>query len=433
MFDVKKFIGDHTPLCVCTLGIAIIGYLACHTVRWIINKCSHTKKIVRVSQPIIQSSQTQPPSSTDLSKDHWWTKITQTKEFDDFKKNWKNLTRSQAARREEAEKLKSLYKPTVYTGTDPKNQSLYQAPLGIVHNVPGNFGMWMSGVALVANYLTQKKKVEGLYVCETLESLSSRLNEIHLNPANQRYAFVVGTFSSGCRQYASFGFEPNFPQHKVTVCVEKKDGQLTIALLDAQPEPGFQEISPENLVGELWDGYDQRYRFNHQELVFRAICIACRNSKCKARLLHSQVLRERIYGCVAFALQDGLAFLRDPDFFDRITCSKEKTVKIDQNYEIEVITGLPAEYMIGVQSSTLIDEYRKKGGQFDQVLVGKKKTLQNYLDTYVVGVVDYNGVENKQNHYITKKSFEYLNLAVLSLRSLKPAEIEKILNRTLIK
>jgi hypothetical protein len=58
MVNVSKFVRDHIPLCVCTLGIAvlgILGYLGYHAVRWIINKCHKTEKIDQVAQKIIGS------------------------------------------------------------------------------------------------------------------------------------------------------------------------------------------------------------------------------------------------------------------------------------------------------------------------------------------------------------------------------------------
>jgi hypothetical protein len=53
MVNVSKFIKDHTPLCVCTLGIAILGYLGYHAVRWIVNKCHKTERIDHVAYKII--------------------------------------------------------------------------------------------------------------------------------------------------------------------------------------------------------------------------------------------------------------------------------------------------------------------------------------------------------------------------------------------
>lgn len=426
MFNVSRFLKENTFLfSACTAGIFIFGYLGYYTVGWIINKCSKIKKINALSHHI--NPLEAPSIPTHPTSPHWWTKITGTKEFEKFKKNWQNLTKTKSAREKEAQRLKSLC-----GYTQPTYQSSYSAFLGIIYNIPGNFSFWMPGVALVAAYLAEKKKIEGLYVCQTLEALSRRIHEISLNPANQRYAFVVGTFQSGLEDPVSFGFKPNFPQHKVTVCVEKKEGQLTLALLDAQPDSRPLQIVPASLlVDQIWSGYDQCGKFNSQELVFRAILIGCRNSKRQARLLHSQVLREKIYGCEIFALQDAIAFLRDPDFFNRVACSKEK-IKVDSQYEIELMTMLPAEHMIGTQSCKIIDEFRKQGGQFDQVLLGRKKTLQNYLDSHSVEISEGIGIHKKQNHYITKKLFKYLNLVAISMKYLQPAEIQKIISKTLI-
>ncbi len=48
--NVSRFIKEHIPLCVCTLGVAILGYFGYHAVRWIINKCQKTEKIDQVAQ-----------------------------------------------------------------------------------------------------------------------------------------------------------------------------------------------------------------------------------------------------------------------------------------------------------------------------------------------------------------------------------------------
>lgn len=53
MVNVSKFVRDHIPLCVCTLGLAVLGCLGYNAVRWIINKCHKTEKINQVAQNII--------------------------------------------------------------------------------------------------------------------------------------------------------------------------------------------------------------------------------------------------------------------------------------------------------------------------------------------------------------------------------------------
>jgi ribosomal protein S18 acetylase RimI-like enzyme len=56
MINVSKFVKDHIPLCVCTFGIAVLGYLGYHAVQWIISKCSKTEKIDHIAQKTIGST-----------------------------------------------------------------------------------------------------------------------------------------------------------------------------------------------------------------------------------------------------------------------------------------------------------------------------------------------------------------------------------------
>lgn len=412
--EISKFAKNNIALCVGTFGLAIVGYMG----YCIIRKCCKSCKVHALSHRIHPQNH--------LSKQHWWSKVTETQDFIRFKKNWKKLAKSPAAREAVAAKLCTSYYSKHRPSKDPSN---YHAPLGTIYNIPRNFSLWMPGVALVAAYLKEKKKIEGLFVCETLEALSTKVHEIGQNPADQRVAFVVGAFSSGLKKLVSFGFEPNFPQHKVAVLVEKKEGKLSIALMDSQPVEENKTIDPKNLDQEIWSGYGERGRFNAQELVMRAILKGCRDSKIETRLLHSQALIQVSGGCETFALKNCLSFLRDPHFFNNITCSKTKTVAVDPQYKIEVIEQLPPEYMIGAQSTQILDSYKRNGGQFHQAFPGKKKTLQNYLDTHLITTSN----KKVQNHYITKKSFKYLKFATLSLEKLKASEIKSIISRTLVK
>lgn len=147
--------------------------------------------------------------------------------------------------------------------------------------------------------------------------------------------------------------------------------------------------------------------------------------------MHSQVPREKSYGCAVFALQDAIAYLRDPNFFNRILCSEEQ-VHVDEEYKIEVITFLPPEHMIGTQSSQLLKDYRNAGGEFNQVLLGRKKTLQDYLNSNEILASNGYDLAKSQNHYTTKKLFKYLKLIVRTLETLSPEEVESIIRKTLV-
>lgn len=426
MVEITKFIKEHALLCAGTLGLAVVGYLGYHAILWILEKSELIKKIDSIAKAIFGTRQ---PQQVPTVKTRWWSKITQSNEFKDFKKNWKNIALSESERETAALKLLHAYKPGVVDQSKaPRNELL-----GEISWVPGNVEFWMPGVALVAAYLAEKKKIEGLYVCSTLESLKDKIKEISNNPKDQRLAFVVGTIGSGWIQQSPDLFEPNFPQHKVTVCIEKKEGKLAVCLLDPQPLAGSNDyVIPSNLEGDLWDGYDQWYRFNSQELIFRAVMAACKETNAEARLVYSRVLRQMSYGCAIYALQDAMAFLRDPQFFQKITCDQDRSVKVDERYTVEAIAKLPPEYMVGTQSNRTLEEFRFRGGQFNEPLPGKKKSLQYYLDKYLMDVPGNDGTIKKQNHFITKKLFKYMTLAALASKLLKPEEINQIIAKTMI-
>jgi IQ calmodulin-binding motif len=66
MISISKFVKDHPLLCICTLGIAILGYLQYHAVRWIINKCHKAEKIDRVAKNHIGVGAEIKPSPNNL-------------------------------------------------------------------------------------------------------------------------------------------------------------------------------------------------------------------------------------------------------------------------------------------------------------------------------------------------------------------------------
>lgn len=381
---IRKFVKNNLALCIGTFGLAIIGYMGYRAIR----KCCRSGKVDKVSQD-------------------WWKKVAANPDFIQLNKNWKALAKKDV-QEIEATKIKNAYEDRSFICRHP--------PLGNIYNVPGNFNLWMPGVAIVAAHLAKKKNVEGLLVCQSLETLADKIEEIGKNPADQKVALIVGTNSSGPHNPHT-----NFPQHKVTVCVEKKEGKLTIALLDTQPMEGNKEIDPSKATEEIWSGYRKNPQFNCQELVYRAIYKGLREAQTEARLLHSQVHVQNSFGCVAFALKNGISFLRRSDFFDQIS--------VDSSHPIEVIKQLPPEFMRGAQSTQILNRYKMEGGRFDQPFPGTKKTLQMSLDKHLI----LGSNQKLQNHYITKKSFKYLKFAAIALDKFKAKEIEAIVSKTLLK
>ena len=346
----------------------------------------------------------------------------------EFESLWKNIVVSSKKCAEEAKRIKNAFAQSSYMAHF-KSSSRYDEPAGTIYAVPNEFSFWMPGVAFVASYLSEKKNIEGLFVSQSVEAFSTRIKEIALSDLNCRQAFIVGCVQSGI----ALPIKPNFPQHKVAVVVEKNESGLTIALLESMPEPGLNaEVLPEHLKDNLWEGFKRWEDFNNQELVFRAIIKACHQTQCQARLLHSTVLRQRHYGCEVFALKDAIAFLRDPNFFTRITCGKT-TTPLDPDYPLEQIIQLPPEFMVGVQSLKRLREYKNQVGEqaFDQPLVGKKRSLQNTLDKNTL-TVGPEVLKKSENHYITKKHFKYLHLLVDALSDLPEEKVKAMIDRTLL-
>jgi hypothetical protein len=53
--DLIGFVKDNFLLCICTLGFAIVGYLGCHLVKWIREKCEKTEKIDSLARDVLQN------------------------------------------------------------------------------------------------------------------------------------------------------------------------------------------------------------------------------------------------------------------------------------------------------------------------------------------------------------------------------------------
>jgi hypothetical protein len=297
--------------------------------------------------------------------------------------------------------------------------------LGRLNWIPGEFGMWMGGCALVGTYLAKKHGLKDMYVCETLESLTQKIDQIALSFQDQRAAFVVPAFSATRQSHGAF-FSPNFPQHKVTVCVEKQGSELKIALLEAQPLAGNDFIRAAHVEGKtIWSGIDQIGSFNTQELVFRAILKASLPQS--TQLFYSGVKREIPYGCAVFALRDAVAFLKSPDFFRRINC--DSAVELSHCRKIQRISHLTPAFMVGTQSYSSLSAYvQQYPNEAQEKLPGKNKTLTDAMKAN--RILDRQG--RAQNHYITWKMVKYLKLAVDLIEKFDCASLDAEVQATLV-
>jgi hypothetical protein len=68
MVNTSKFITEHVPLCVCTLGLAILGYLGYNAVHWLINKCQGTENVDQVAQKSINNQPSAVSSQSHINR-----------------------------------------------------------------------------------------------------------------------------------------------------------------------------------------------------------------------------------------------------------------------------------------------------------------------------------------------------------------------------
>lgn len=307
--------------------------------------------------------------------------------------------------------ISDTYQRLVHTKHSFQNQLM-----GKVLWVPGEFGLHMPGVALIASHLSKKHRINGVFVCQTIEAFMSNLEKIATGGLDVRYALIVAGCSSGY-------FEKNYPQHKLSVCIEKKGNEIKIAVLDPD---GFVINKGAILKPNLWDGIESRGEYSTLDLVLRAIHLV-KTPSISMKLYYNLFGREKVYGCAVFALRDAFAFMKDPDFFKKISVSCNK-IKLDANTSIEGIQTLPPAFMKGTQSVSLLNQYYTSQVDLEfETLSGKKKNLQNSLKKYQV--FQNNKLEN---HYITWKVNDYLSKVKDALEKQTTHELQEEIMRCLI-
>lgn len=296
-----------------------------------------------------------------------------------------------------------------------KVESVAPGPaFGHVYNVPGSCNLWMPGVAVAADYLTKKTGTKGLWVCQTIEAFQRKFDEVINNPEDQRFAFTLPTINSNSL------LEPNRAQHKVTLSLEKKGKDVSIALLDSQPiEINFD---PNHCnVENLWQG-----RYSVAELVFRAV-LKSSFEGLNTHIYMSTVKRQVSYGCAIFALRDGVEFLRDKDFFQKIKVSNQETL-IRPGLKMEYISTLPSAFMVGTQSLSLLNKFQREFPDLaDEKFPEKNKKLSECIPKNLV-----KGAAKEENHYITRKMFKYNNYVLEKLKNTSADELQAIFNASLI-
>ncbi len=307
-----------------------------------------------------------------------------------------------------------------------RQPATFRPLMGHVNWVPAEFGFHMPAVALIASYLSERRQVSGLYACQTLAACSDALHRVAASEKEGKYAFIVPAMSSNLA--AAVGGQIDYPQHKMAVCVEKKAGELRIALLD--PQAHESTVDPKNFLSQqsLWEGFGVPGAFNTYELVLRAIIQANLQQFCQTSVSILSNPRETVFGCSIFALLDGATFLQDATFFDRIVKRPDK-IQATPSCSIDVIEALPPDYMVGTQSMQALDRYFTSVPALAQQKLSKK-------DRFLRDIIFENSVQaengRRRNHYIMWKLYKYTHIVNDAMHRLSAEELEEKVRRHLL-
>ncbi len=295
-----------------------------------------------------------------------------------FKANWKELSSSDC-REAEVAKIRDSYYKHISKHGNFANITYYEL---ILRNLQ------MPGVAFMASYLAKKNHVEDLFVCANKEALLNEINAAVSNPTDQRKVFIVGS-----------GMGSDAPTHKIPICLEKKNGVIHVLMLDSMGESVYAASVRQDIKKLLDESVSESHFYS------------------------TTLKREHSgYGCAIFSLQDGIAFLQDKDFLQKISYEEVDHVR--------KITALPPRCMIGTQSLSQIAAYKTENPDSLTQVLPKEKTIEKTIKKHTL---ENPARENKEeNHYITKKHFKYQHLIVSCLENLPTAQIQAMIDKSLI-
>lgn len=323
--------------------------------------------------------------------------------------------------------LQNRYKQTIFHKAEELDPD-YSAPMGRLEGLPYRFGLWMPGVALLAAHLKNKKNLINLYVAQNLEAFAVALKAQLIAQNNLRAVYIVSPSFSWCP------LPINFPQHKVALGIEKTDLSIRMAILDSMPIGRQKSIDPQNLIfqQDLWEGYGESDKFNAPELICRAFLKASQGLEFNKEIYHSRVVRQKKGGCSIFALKDGISFLQNPSFFQEIEYDKNTGIAT-HNVSIYTISSLPIIHLLATQSlEDLFSYLSNKLENKMPIFLIKGKSIQEWLEKYLLEKNKDNVQNDKLNYYTTKKEIKYYTYVVDSLKS-DPQKSKQLIDSTLLR
>jgi hypothetical protein len=301
-------------------------------------------------------------------------------------------------------------------------------PESFIHLIFDNDELTMPGVAILATYLRKRKGLDNLFVCKSLEAFQKKLNEISRLEGNTRQALVLTDWPEVDEEQdlkdGEYGADI---AHKLAVCIEKTGAQIKIVILDPMAyDDDDNEISPHLIFSAAKDlkyislegiGYPLWYIF-HSSLNLK-----------NTSIYYSAIHRQNTFtGCETFALEDGIAFLRDPHFFDNIRTKRLLFKEGEAELRLHKINSLPPAFMWGAQSLTLLRAYVQENEKTqDPKQLQAIETLKRKVESHLIEV---NG--KLQNHYNNQKSLKYHLIADASLEKIPTKKLQQIINETLL-
>ncbi len=266
--------------------------------------------------------------------------------------------------------------------------------------VEGNSAVSLEGIAVLAEHLSVKHDVEGLYVCKNLRAFQEKLGQLKVSTEDVRLAFVVSTHGS----YKNNKKLEDNNQHKVCVAFERKNHHIKIAILETFSFYPNEKVNPENV------NLIESSSYNEKELVCSYIH-AVNFPADQVTVYVSSVTRQYGSGCSVFALKDGIAFLEDPNFFNTIIPSNEERGTPNNPF---TITRLPPCFMKPTQGRNEIKRYLD--------VDPNQRLKQGIARHFIEG----------QNEMIDNRVYKYKLYLLRCLRTKSDAEIEEMIGKRLI-
>ena len=256
------------------------------------------------------------------------------------------------------------------------------------------FSLYMPGIAVIASHLMEKKGLKGLFVCATNVGLLAKVQEIVDSSEDRRCVCITSEI------LGEFTYTDG---HIVAICLEKKEGKLSIVYLDSMAST----------------------KIGSSKILFKVLKI-CKEAGCVPDVFFTCIRRQHSgVGCFVFALQDAVSFLQDANFLKSIG---SEGMEVHEGYRSKGLTILPPGCLIGTQSLQKLEECKKKDSTiFTRPIPGRKKILEEYLQR---NVISDNNV--RVNYYITKKRRQYKSFLVATLKELTTEEIKELIFYTLL-